>query len=1032
MLVLFLQYFFVVAITIAGKSARDTYFLSRYNKSYLPLMFAVCAVSVAIAAAVYSRVSRRLGPTALHDTPSLLFLAGLLLLRMRLQGPAIPVLYVWIEITVAIITLSFWLAASEMFDPRQAKRLFGLIGAGGALAAIVVGSAVKPCVKAFGSESLLWLVAGSLVSQWALGRYSLRFAAAHAGPTPRAQQKPSGRRFDSYLVAIALVVSLSAIASQIVDYQFKMFASEAIPSEVNLASFFGHFYAYTGAATLLFQFFLTATLLTRFGLLAGLVTLPLFLDLSALAVLFHPVLASATMGKFSDQTLKFTLNNSAWELLWLPVPSARRKAVRPVISGTIKYVAESSAGLCVFFLVGITGLRYLSLVAIAAVTTWILIAFRLRALYVKALVAALEKRQVDFEDLSLDAQDPALLGVIEKTLNSTDEAEQLLALELLEGLPLQPWSAILVRSFDGGSNALKQKILRLTAGDPDIISDDRVLASLSADGPLALEAIRAAGARKLSGAENILSSFLQSPNPEVQAASATVLLEQFGGERTPPVEVLNQLIDSSDAHCRVAALPHLASHEDILPPALLSTLLRDPSREVRESALRVAASRRDTSLIVDVIACLDDPRTAHAAQEVLQALSPAEVVPHLDRALRAAEASPRRKVAILQSLTTFPAASAVPLLLASVSPEDLEAASQAVRSLRAMANAGQLPDSAIAGLKPLGPALVRRAYYCNRMLRLLSTGPSNTVLRNDLDDQVRQTIPIVLGVEMISSRDNALADAVTIASDGDPAKLPLLLELLDNVLAQDKRASLSPLIEPMPVEERDAAGAKLYSDLPNDVGPELRKAIYSPREWESAVTLDYVWRAGDADLLATVNWEAVRDFHLTREIRAVVKGQLPRMFSTLEKTILLKSVSLFADIPVEKLAKIAQIAEEVRMPHGTAVMREGEFGDSLFIVADGTVRVHKAGQNLALLKKGDCVGEMALLDHAPRSADVTVEEDAALLRIGREDFNEVTAMNPEIMQGIVRLLVRRLREANEKVARLSAGTSKEGGPGGKQ
>jgi NTE family protein len=63
---------------------------------------------------------------------------------------------------------------------------------------------------------------------------------------------------------------------------------------------------------------------------------------------------------------------------------------------------------------------------------------------------------------------------------------------------------------------------------------------------------------------------------------------------------------------------------------------------------------------------------------------------------------------------------------------------------------------------------------------------------------------------------------------------------------------------------------------------------------------------------------------------------------------------------------------------------------------------------------------MALLDHAPRSADVTVAEDAILLRIGREDFNEVTAANPEIMQGIVRLLVRRLREANEKLARQTA------------
>ena len=125
----------------------------------------------------------------------------------------------------------------------------------------------------------------------------------------------------------------------------------------------------------------------------------------------------------------------------------------------------------------------------------------------------------------------------------------------------------------------------------------------------------------------------------------------------------------------------------------------------------------------------------------------------------------------------------------------------------------------------------------------------------------------------------------------------------------------------------------------------------------------------------------------------------------------------------EVFTKIAQVTEELRMPAGAVVMREGDFGDSLFIVAAGVVRVHKAGRVLAVLKQGDCVGEMALLDHSPRSASVTVDEEAALLRIGREDFNEVTIANPEIMQGIVRLLVRRLREVNEKLTQQSSSTT---------
>ncbi len=85
-LVLFAQYFFIVAVTIAGKSAHDTFFLSRYEKSLLPLMFTACAVAVAAASMVYSRLSRRMSAERLQDASSLLFAAGLVLLQFRLQG----------------------------------------------------------------------------------------------------------------------------------------------------------------------------------------------------------------------------------------------------------------------------------------------------------------------------------------------------------------------------------------------------------------------------------------------------------------------------------------------------------------------------------------------------------------------------------------------------------------------------------------------------------------------------------------------------------------------------------------------------------------------------------------------------------------------------------------------------------------------------------------------------------------------------------------------------------------------------------
>lgn len=139
------------------------------------------------------------------------------------------------------------------------------------------------------------------------------------------------------------------------------------------------------------------------------------------------------------------------------------------------------------------------------------------------------------------------------------------------------------------------------------------------------------------------------------------------------------------------------------------------------------------------------------------------------------------------------------------------------------------------------------------------------------------------------------------------------------------------------------------------------------------------------------------------------------MYSTLEKTIILKSVDLFKSIPAENLSRVAQITEEVQYDANEPIFAEGDYGDSLFIVVNGNVKIHKGEQELAMLGKGTCLGEMALLDDEPRSADATVTEDSVLFRIEQEGFYEVMGSQSDIMEGIIKLLTGRLRVANDKL-----------------
>ncbi len=138
------------------------------------------------------------------------------------------------------------------------------------------------------------------------------------------------------------------------------------------------------------------------------------------------------------------------------------------------------------------------------------------------------------------------------------------------------------------------------------------------------------------------------------------------------------------------------------------------------------------------------------------------------------------------------------------------------------------------------------------------------------------------------------------------------------------------------------------------------------------------------------------------------------MISTVEKVLFLKGVDLFKTIPGEELSYIAQITDEVEFAPTQTVVKEGDQGDTMYLIVEGKVKVHSGERVFAELGTSQCFGEMSILDAEPRSASVTALSELTLLKIQREDFRELLAEKPDISQGIIKVLTRRLREANRR------------------
>src|SRR5919206_1526556 len=160
-----------------------------------------------------------------------------------------------------------------------------------------------------------------------------------------------------------------------------------------------------------------------------------------------------------------------------------------------------------------------------------------------------------------------------------------------------------------------------------------------------------------------------------------------------------------------------------------------------------------------------------------------------------------------------------------------------------------------------------------------------------------------------------------------------------------------------------------------------------------------------------------------REARITEQGRLPGM--NIDE---LRQVPLFADISGEDLEQLYEMAETVSIPAGELVLREGDPGDSLYVVLDGELEVTKrqGGQDvlLAVYEPGQFFGEMALLEQAPRSASVRTLEESRLLMISQAAFQALLSCSPSAPFKILRTVTSRLRSTesmliqNEKMAAL--------------
>jgi CRP/FNR family transcriptional regulator, cyclic AMP receptor protein len=135
-----------------------------------------------------------------------------------------------------------------------------------------------------------------------------------------------------------------------------------------------------------------------------------------------------------------------------------------------------------------------------------------------------------------------------------------------------------------------------------------------------------------------------------------------------------------------------------------------------------------------------------------------------------------------------------------------------------------------------------------------------------------------------------------------------------------------------------------------------------------------------------------------------------------QKIEALRAVSLFSDLRGRDLENVARLADEVDLPAGHVLMREGESGSQMFIISSGEARVEQGGQHIATVGPGEVLGEMAILSEGPRVATATLTQPSHLFVLGHREFHSLMETQAAVRDCVLNEVGRRLRRLEPEKA----------------
>jgi AAA family ATP:ADP antiporter len=594
-------------------------FLNKFNIDKLPYLYILIAGGGGVLAYLYTRLALRSSLTVAVTWTMLISVVCLIALWW-LIGLNLPwmlyVFNVWVSLFSITLFSQGWLVAANVFDSREAKRLYGLLGLGAVVGA-AIGSAVTTfTVKIVGTQNLILACAVMVLLAFAAflgavrqrGEPLIRARAADAEKLEfSARDIFSAVARYRHLQVIIAIILLTFIVDELVDFQFQAMAKQRFHGD-QLTAFFGGFYVYLNLISLVLQLFFTAWVVRHVGVGGTLQIMPVSITLASLVAAAVPGLVSAVLLRFSEAVNRYTFNRTGMELLFLPLPSGLKNRTKAFVDIFVDRFGRGIAGilLAAMLWAGLRDMRIVAMLTLVFTGTWILLARMAQREYTGIVRSRIERRRLELEDARLTVGDPATLRLLEQTVECANARQACYALSMLAEAPgydlepllrrlaVSPLLEVRAKVYDVAGSAGSVELLAAALAEiqtPESQTVKPAVAYVLAVSPEA--ALRAA-------------QFLNHVNATVVDGVIEALRDkrELAHEVLTPAWIATAATDADPERRRMAASAMAVRCEET---AELPRLLEDSDQRVVAAACRAAGQVGSRASLDQIVRKLDDP-----------------------------------------------------------------------------------------------------------------------------------------------------------------------------------------------------------------------------------------------------------------------------------------------------------------------------------------------------------------------------------------------------------------------------------------